>query len=205
MYFRFHAFMILKRNAFFFFLWLILAMPFCFYAQTTDSLSAALKKEKEDSLILAAQLEDLEFKKESNDKKALSFAYHNVGQAYYDKQEYPTAIEYYMLSLITCRETGDDIGIATCYQNLADAHKNATHYAEAIRYYTDAIEVYTELGARNDIADCYLNISKIYEIKKNIHEAINYTRKAQDIYSDKRNEPKISECAARIKELKAKR
>jgi tetratricopeptide (TPR) repeat protein len=195
----------LKRNIFLFSVLLLQVISFKVFSQNADSLTSISKQEKEDSLILAAQLESLEAKKNSGDKKGISISYHNIGQLFYDKGDYRSAVEYFMLSLITCREMNDDIGIANCYQNLADAHKNLAHYAEGIRYYSDAIDMYSELGYKDDIADCYMSISKIYEIKKDISDAISYTRKAQNIYSDERNRGKVDECATRIKELRSKR
>ncbi|MEO8761833.1 MAG: tetratricopeptide repeat protein [Bacteroidia bacterium] len=194
--------MILKRNIFFLFLLFLQAICFC---QNVDSLNTNLKREKDDSLALAAQLELIELKKESNDKKGLSFVYHSVAQVYYDKQAYETSVEYFMLSLIICRENHDDIGMANCYQSLADAHKKLSHYAEGIRYYSDAIDVYTDLGDKTDMADCYLGISSIYEIKKNISQAISHTRNAQNLYTYTRNKEKIEMCIARIKKLKSER
>ena len=205
LYIRFLSSMIFRRSKFFLFFLLLQAILFKVYSQNLDSLSTISKQEKEDSLIIAAQLENIEQKKETGDKKGLSFAYHSVAQVYYDKKDYETSTEYFMLSLIVCRENHDDIGIADCYKNLADAHKNMAHYAEGIRYYSDAIDVYTELKYRNDVADACINISIIYEVKNKISEAISYTRKAQNIYTDLRNKEKVSECFARIKMLKAKR
>jgi tetratricopeptide (TPR) repeat protein len=158
-----------------------------------------------DSLFLQEELQAIETYQSSNNKAALSHVYYNIGDIYSRKKEYQSALENYMLSLITCRELNDQIGMATCFQQMANTLLKLAKYAEAIRYYSDAIDIYEELGSRDYAGECALGISSVYEIKKNIQEAIAYTRKAENYFTFTQNAEKIRLCKERIKYLKTKK
>ncbi len=189
---------------FFLFLLFTQAIALKVNSQNANTTTDSLQKEKEDSTLIATQLEILEAKKKTGEKKSISHAYYNTGLLFSEHKNYLTAIEYYMLSLIICRELNDDVGAANCYQSMADAHKNLNHYAEAVRYYSDATETYNALGYKNEMAYCCIVISEIYEIKKNIQQAIKYTRQAKNIYAYTKDSEKLNNCTTRIKYLKAK-
>ena len=179
------------------FCFLFLVGTFRLFSQT-DSLLR-------DSLILQEELQAILNYENSNNKTALSHVYYNIGKLYTHKKEYQTGLEYFMLSLITCRETNDQQGMATCFKNMANTQKQMGKYAEAIRYYSDAIEAYEDLSSRDDAAECALGISSVYEIKRNIQEAIIYARKADNYFTSTQNTEKMRLCKERIKYLKTKK
>ena len=191
-------------NRIFISLFFILLAASAIYGQSADTTIIPSQKQKKDSVLIVAQLNSLEAVKKTGNKKNISRAYYNTGLFYSEHKDYTAATEYYMLSLIVCRETSDDEGMANCFQSLADAHRNLNHYAEAVRYYSDAIGAYNALGYKTEMAYCYLAISEVYEVKKNIPQAIKYTRQAKNIYAFTKDSEKQNNCTIRIKYLKAK-
>jgi len=101
-----------------------------------------------------------------------SDAYSNLGNVYYDQENYAGAIKYYNKAI----EINPDFSKA--YYNLGIVYRNQGNYSDAIKCYKKAIELNPSYSA------AYSNLGNVYDDQENYAAAIKYYNKAIEINPD---------------------
>lgn len=112
----------------------------------------------------------------------------NIGNIYYDQEDYPKALDYYLRALKIQEELGDKIGMAVNLGNTGgvyklSAMKKTGHeadslYAIALDYYTRARDLSVEIGDKNGIVTGITNIGMLCVARKKYAEAESLLLKA---------------------------
>ncbi|UJR20309.1 hypothetical protein I4U23_023440 [Adineta vaga] len=125
----------------------------------------------------------LEIYQQSPDSNHLHLAtlFNDLGSIYYQKKEYPTALEFYLKAFdrqknITPRNHSD---LQITYGNLADAYKSMNKYSEALFFYLKQFKIHKKSHPVNhiyraalyeNIAEMYYNIEEYKHALKRLHQ-----------------------------------
>ncbi len=165
------------------------------YAQQPkiDSLLTLLKSDKEDTnkvnhlnaiafvlyytnpdstIYLANQALDLSIK--LNFLKGQTNSYNNTGNGYFQKADYPKALEYHLLALKIDEKLGNAVGVATRLSNIGNIYLMQGDYDHALDYYLRALNIAEDLKDRYKTAALLINIGSVYSYKKNYPKALDY-------------------------------
>lgn len=96
-----------------------------------------------------------------------SRAYQILGNLYFSKGDYTTALSNQLEALRILEEINHQNGIANSYNNIGNIFTRRGNHIEAYRYYVKAMKSFEELGNKPRMADCYNNIgtNHLYEGK----------------------------------------
>lgn len=127
-----------------------------------------------------------------NIKRAISYAYNNIGIVYWHKEDNEKSIGYYKNSLDIKLDLNDPNGVAQAYNNIAIVYATNEEFEEAIAYFQKSFEVYTSTKDQNGLAMvngniAYLNIllAEKPENKANarmyLNRAVDYAKESNSI------------------------
>ena len=81
----------------------------------------------------------------TSDLKTLSAAYSQLGNAYFNFQDYHAALEYHQQDLSVARAMGDKLGEAKACSNIGSALKALNQFDEAVACYRIHLDISREL------------------------------------------------------------
>ena len=127
------------------------------------------------SLAIATQLKD---------SSLISYAYNNLGTAYYFDKKYKEALSYYHRSKNIKNELGDIRGVAVAHSNISNVHFDQQRYDSAVFYNDSALLVRIKQGDKKGMAISYANGGNIFLMQKNYESAFSYYEKGIYIGND---------------------
>ncbi len=130
--------------------------------------------------------------KKENNKKELSNAYNNLGNALSKIGESVNALKYYQLSISIAEENNDQQRIAKTTKNIGTLYSEQKDFSTALRYFELASTLAVKLNDSILIADCLNNQGVVYEQQNKYDKAVDVYSKALEIYTAKNEEGKIS-------------
>ena len=96
--------------------------------------------------------------RELNDKPGVAYNYIDIGNLYYDNENYNFAEKYYNDALDIYLNLKDTLGISATYTNIANAITDSDVTSNAVQYYFKSIELQEFLEDTEGIATNYNNI-----------------------------------------------
>ena len=98
----------------------------------------------------------------------------NIGNTYYRKKQYNTALKYYELSNHVFSEIDNPVGITLSLQNMGVIHYHLNNLEQAEKLLLDAHKIAKEHKLHNAIAGINMTLSSIYVKKNNFTKAEKY-------------------------------
>ncbi|MHB8261993.1 MAG: tetratricopeptide repeat protein [Bacteroidia bacterium] len=183
-----------RYNYLLFFLFVIVAgikQPFA-QNKIIDSLSALLKKDKEDTnkVIHLHKLcrehlnignydtalhygnRALQLGKQLNFQKGIATAYNNIGMIYFNQGDHYKALENHFASLKISEKNGNKRGVAASYNNIGMIYFNQGEHYKALENHFASLKISEEMGDKQGIANSYNNIGINYTNQKNYSKAL---------------------------------
>jgi two-component system, NarL family, sensor kinase len=114
----------------------------------------------------------------SNDKKALSQAYNDLGIVYLKKADYVKAENYLLKSLEIRKKLGNKSLIASSTFKLAMINTELGKFENALKYNLETLKLFEDIGEISKIAPTMNNIAALYIRIKQFDKAIEISKKA---------------------------
>src|SRR5947208_3628808 len=111
---------------------------------------------------LARYGRSLEAYRASNDEHGCAIAYHNLGMASADRQQFDEAERYFRQSYEIAERASDLHLQGLCLVNHADVHLVRERYEDARRNAETALALFDQLDARSDKADAYRVLGMVF-------------------------------------------
>jgi len=109
-----------------------------------------------------------------DDKEGIAMNFVDIGNLYYDQENYDYAKKYFQDALTIYEKLRDKEGIATCYTNLGNAFSDAGKNEIGIDYFKQSIILEEELNDQIGIAVNYNNLGDSYILLKDYSKAQGY-------------------------------
>ena len=105
----------------------------------------------------------------TSDLKTLSAVYSQLGNAYFNFQDYHKALEYHQQDLSIARSMGDKLGEAKACSNIGSALKALNQFDEAVACYRIHLDISRELQDKVNVTElipladgCYRRLHHAY-------------------------------------------
>lgn len=134
-------------------------------------------KKKPDSTYYYAQLQ-YDFAKSKGLRKYIADALNLQGNSYYNRRDYPKALEYYQQSLKIREEIENKKGIAASLYNIAYAYFYLTDYPKALDYFKQTLIISEEVENKIFMADALKRMGYIYAQQGNKSKAVDAYERA---------------------------
>lgn len=126
---------------------------------------------------------------ETGNDSILVLSLKSIGNVYFSKRNYQSALKYYKLSLIRLKSKSNHsyILISSLFQNIGISYSMLNMNDSAVYYLTESIELKEQYLEENDpmLASGYLNLSRLVQLNGELNEALKYIDKAEKIYLKK--------------------
>ena len=140
----------------------------------------------------------LELSRQSNNKLLIAKALDALGQAYFNKKDFPKAVDYLKQSKAIYKELDMNKKVALANQNIGTAYMQSAAFDEAEKYMLLAIQYFKDKTQQGDLAFTYLNLGLTYYYKGEYSEAMDCYDQALNIYSKQKNSVNYSKLLNRI-------
>ncbi|MBN2681226.1 MAG: tetratricopeptide repeat protein [Bacteroidales bacterium] len=134
-------------------------------------------------------------------KKGAAYSYSNIGAIYLSREEYNTALDYFLLSLEINKELDIKTGLSDCYNNMGNVYFLQKNYDEALKYFSKALTINEEIKNSYGQSACYNNIALIYKQQYKYDTAISYFQKSLEIETKSDNKYGIALVCINIADL----
>lgn len=134
----------------------------------------------------------IDLAKKENNKKELTNAYNNLGNALSKIGESVNALKFYQLSISVAEMNNDQQRIAKTTKNIGTLYSEQKDFVTALRYFESASSLAVKLNDSILIADCLNNQGVVYEQQNKYDKAVEVYSKALEIYTAKNEAGKIS-------------
>eukprot|EP00731_Ephydatia_muelleri_P024826 Em0016g1097a len=101
----------------------------------------------------------------TSDLKTLSAAYSQLGNAYFNFQDYHAALEYHQQDLSVARAMGDKLGEAKACSNIGSALKALNQFDEAVACYRIHLDISRELQDKVMESRALYNLGNVYHAR----------------------------------------
>ncbi len=122
-----------------------------------------------DELLLASKITVLN---KTGWQKGIAWAYYNIGQVYYLRGEYPTALKNYLFSVKTFNSIGEKKDAAVLYRRIGTVYYAEGNYSESLENHLLSLRLSQDINYKTGIADAYSNIGIIYYFQKDFDKAL---------------------------------
>ncbi|MBK6983621.1 MAG: tetratricopeptide repeat protein [Bacteroidetes bacterium] len=116
--------------------------------------------------------------------KYLANSLYATGFFYFNKSEYPKALEYHRRSLKIQEEINDKMGIAITLNDIGAVIERQDDIPKALEYYHKSLKIDEELKNKNGIAYTLNNIGSIFDNQGDIPKALEYYHKSLKIQEE---------------------
>jgi len=111
-------------------------------------------------------------------EKGLADAHYFLGFNYYNKSNYPDALEALFSALKSYEILANDQGTANTTRKIGTIYRDQKNYSKALDCYFKALQTFEKTGNKLGIAKCYSNIGEIYGFENKFTDAIDFDKKA---------------------------
>ncbi len=129
-----------------------------------------VQPEKEYELLEKA----LPLAKKNEDLDQIATVYHNMGDYYYSKNDYPASLKNYLESYSYVKQMGNTYHLCTSSSMLAHLYHKLNQHEKAIYYILQAEKLAKEVGERADLKEIFLTRAEIEEQAGNYKLASEY-------------------------------
>jgi len=120
-------------------------------------------------------------------KRGIASSLGRLGVYYWNKADYPKALEYDFKALKMNEELGYKDRAAANLSNIGIIYGKQADYPKALYYYFKSLKIGEELGNKEAIANNLMNIGIVYKEQENDSKALFYYFKALKIYEERDN------------------
>lgn len=106
----------------------------------------------------------------------------NLGNEYYNSQQFPLALEYYEKALTEFDINGDSVNKAQTIQHIGTVYSDINDYHKALQHYLKALELYEVADKKENIAYAISDIGELHLRFENFTKAFEYFFKAKNLY-----------------------
>ncbi len=110
----------------------------------------------------------------SQDEKRSSYYVSNLGENFYKKSNYDSAIYYYNTALALSQKFNDQDKINWIHNNLGDVYLKKGEHQEALSFYTAAYQAYSGNKINEEYRRSCKNLSIAYELMGDFQNALKY-------------------------------
>lgn len=128
--------------------------------------------------------------------------YNNLGNLYFDIEDFKDAKEYFNIAHQEFIENKDEYNAAITLSNISNIHNKFGENEQAIEGYLKIIEIFSASGSWENIVSTYHSLAEIYIAQKNYVKAQEYINEAIKLIEE--NEHKESKYLGPISFFKAK-
>lgn len=114
-------------------------------------------------------------------KSEMSMTYNITGLVYYQRSDYPKALENYIKSLKTSQEIKFKKGMANSYNNIGNIYRVQSDYSKALEYHFKSLKIREEIKDKRGTSICYNNIGGLYYNQFDYPKALEYYFKSLKI------------------------
>lgn len=143
-------------------------------------------RQPDDALEVVVQA--LDISRRLNYKRGVARSYYQIGTIYENKDNYPTAIQYFKLSLRTYETLGDSSRSANILNKIGGCHKDLLELDQAYACYKKALDLSWRLHDSVDAGGAYINIGLFFKESNKPDSAIHYFKLAYEL-KKKINDP----------------
>ncbi len=118
----------------------------------------------------------LKIAKKYNKKDLIAGSYMNIGNTYYRKKQYNTALKYFELSNRVFTEIDNPVGTTLSLQNMGVIHYHLNNLEQSEKLLLDAHEKAKKHELNNTIAGMNMTLASIYMKKNNFKKAEEYIK-----------------------------
>lgn len=129
----------------------------------------------------------LDFYREHQDPKGRVRASLLLGDTYWARQEYETAIPHYEEALKPCRDLGDSMGSASLLDRLAKMHRLLDRDEQAIAYFQQSLDGWQKLSIPDREAMTWANMGDICRRRGDIPKAVRCHEQALTLFRQMKN------------------
>lgn len=151
---------------------------------------------------LSLYYECLDIAKSNELVDVIPHLYNNLGNLYFEIEDYKDAKEYFNTSYKNFIEQDDEYNAALALSNISNIHSKLGENDQAIKGYLKVIETFSANGNWEDIVSSYHSLSEIYLAKKEYAKVQEYINAAIKVINE--NENKNSKYRGPISFYKAK-
>ncbi len=144
------------------------------------SLSWRIKSSEPDQALGFAK-QALALSRELGIAERIARAMNNIGVIYWQKGDFPQALDNLFEAYRVYREENDSIGIARTHTNIGLIFSDQGHYDKALEYYLVARSIYEQLGSLNGLAPVLNNIGTVYQYQGDYFQAEAYHLQSLEI------------------------
>ncbi len=137
-----------------------------------------------------ALVKALEVSEKMGQKLFIAVAYFNMGNLYYEEQQYEKCIECYEIAAENYGATNIMINVAGSYENIGSAYIEMGEVKKAEEYILKARDIYTAMGAYSYAMNNLNKLGAVYESQNMNHEALKSYNEVLEL-NTKTNLPQI--------------
>jgi tetratricopeptide (TPR) repeat protein len=127
-----------------------------------EEVAFVLYRNLPDSAITVSQ-KALDWAEKLNYDRGKAWAYNRLGLGYFQKSNYPIALEHTQKGLVLFEKVGVKNGIAISYNNIGIIYFEQANFKTALEYYLKALEKFEEIkNMKRGISVSYTNIGRTY-------------------------------------------
>ena len=145
-----------------------------------QQISKLYEKRNNDSVFFYANL-SLESAKKDKSDLSFSEAYKSLGDAYADRFDYSSALEYYSKAKEYCEKNNNKNSLISIYNSIGKAYRNLKRYSEAIDSYRQTLEIARGIEDFQNEGLIFYRIASIYYDINDFNKALEYAIKSANV------------------------
>jgi len=136
--------------------------------------------------------EALEFRKELNDKKGISYVLLNIGNIFFAQDDMMKALEYYIQSLEIQQDIKDKEGISSSLVSIGNIYAKMADYSNAEKYYTQSLQIAKESNDKISITIALGNIATLFINQEEYAKSIDYFNRSLKLFKELNNKTGVA-------------
>ncbi len=125
--------------------------------------------------------EQLKLARQTGDSSFVAKAIFNIGEYYYNFNNYPEAKKYYSEAAVRFKKAQDWLHLASAFNNISIIYQLRGEFPSALRYSHRSLEIAERLHSWDDISDALNNIGAIHMYSQNYQLSLDALKRALTI------------------------
>lgn len=125
--------------------------------------------------------EAAEFAEKGKSTLNKSYIFNNLGNIYYQLNEYDSAIHYTKVSNDIKRKFSDKRGLSNGLELLANCYVDQGQYETSLQFYEESLSLRKDLGDSIGLSGSYINMGRVYGLSGNLSKALEYISEGRNL------------------------
>lgn len=165
-----------------------------------DSLSFEYQNKNPDKTIVYGS-QALSLAEELKNIYHIQRAYNNIGKGYFEKKDYPTALNNFEKALKEVEKINDDAEKARILNNIGNVYLSTNKYSQAHEYYHKALVLREKKGDKEEIAKTLKNLSTLHAKQGQYDLALSFQMRLLKLWDNTDNKKEIADAYNSIGQL----